>query len=142
MDDGPSDQGLTDKGQAYDTGPQYSETVAACIYVIENICDKMLTKCDLLGLIPANWMAVCTDFLVNNDAVIAQACQGLDDTTTSDPTVGLIKSFGPTALKECTDNFECTMQNLGKLGDFILPLIQGKKFDTTEILTLVADLCF
>lgn len=141
-DPGVIDPGKPDPGQSIDTGPQYSDTVLACIYVVENICAKMLTKCDFLGLIPSEWMEVCTDFLLNNGNIIAGGCQMLDDTTVSDPNIELIKTFGPSALKECTDNFECTLENIGKLGDFILPLIQGEEFETADILALVADLCF
>ncbi|MBL6976203.1 MAG: hypothetical protein ISR64_10755 [Deltaproteobacteria bacterium] len=141
-DPGTTDPGKPDPGPPTDTGPQYSDTVLACIYVVENICAKMITKCDFLGLIPAEWMEVCTDFLLNNGNIIAGGCQMLDDTTVSDPNIEMIKTFGPSALKECTDNFECTLQNIGKLGDFILPLIQGEEFETADILALVADLCF
>jgi len=142
MDNGPSDPGQPDKGPPTDLGPQYSDMVIACIYVVENICAKMITKCDVLGLIPKEWMELCTDFLVNNEATIAGGCELLDDANFSDPNADLIVSFGPTALKECTDNFECTLENILKIGEFVVPLFQGGEVETTEILTLVADLCF
>lgn len=52
---GDADAGDT---QAVDFGPQYSETVEACIYGVEGLCEKAIKKCDeaAMNLIPDNWL--------------------------------------------------------------------------------------
>lgn len=141
-DPGAVDPGFIDPGPPPDPGPGYSELVASCLYVVENICAKAIKKCDFLDLIPSEWMEVCTDFLINQESIILGGCGLLEDAQFSSPEGELIKTFGPPALKECIDNFECTLENILKLGEFITPLIQGEEFETADILALVADLCF
>lgn len=138
----PPDPGQPDLGPPPDPGPQYSETVAACIYVIDSLCDKFLQRCDVLNLIPDNWLQACADFLTQQDDLVAAACLQIDNVESSDPNVAMIKTFGPLALRECVDNFECSLQTVGAIGDFLLPVIQGQKVETSAILALVTDLCF
>ena len=140
-DPGPADPGTPDPG---DTGPYYPETVAACIYVMEGLCDKAIQKCDeaLFNLIPDEWMKTCTDFLVWNHETIAKGCETIDNSQTSDPNIELIKTMGPTALKECVDNFQCSLGNIGKLIDVVLPFTKGQKPSTSDIIGIVAEMCF
>lgn len=148
---GPPDLGPPDLGPP-DLGPQdpgppdpcadVTENVCACTYVMENICSKALTKCDVLHLIPANWMQTCTDFLTGNDATIKKGCQTLDEANSSDPNVQLIQSMGPLALQQCVDNFECTFDNIMKVYNILQPIIGGQKLDTGSIVATVAGLCF
>lgn len=140
----PPDPGQPDLGPPPDTGPQYSETVAACIYVLTSLCDKFIKRCDDMAFnwIPDEWLLACADFLAQQDDLLAQACLQIDNIESSDPNVAMIKTFGPLALRECVDHFECTFQTVGVIADFIMPLIQGQKMDTAQILALVTDLCF
>lgn len=156
VDQGPPDPGMPDlgpppdpgpppdSGPTKDAGPQYSETVEACIYVVTGLCDKFIKRCDDMAFnwIPDDWLLACADFLVQQDDLITQACLEIDNLESADPNVTLIKTFGPVALKECVDNFECSFKTLGVIADFIMPLIQGKKLDTAAILALVVNLCF
>lgn len=141
-DPGPPDPGPPDLGPQPDLGPELSETAAACVYVVENICAKVLPKCDFLGLIPASWMTTCTDFLVNNNGVIAGGCNTLDTVNTTDPNILLIQQMGPLLLEQCVDNFVCTLETATKLGTVVMPIIGGAKVDTGDIINLVAGLCF
>lgn len=151
-DPGPTDPGQPDPGKpdpgAPDLGPvdtyvdDVTETVAACIYVVENVCAKALTKCDLLGLIPPAWMQTCTDFLTGNHGTVLTACETLDNAQSSDPNVQLIQQMGPLALEQCIDNFQCTLETGTKLYQFLQPIVGGAKVDTNAILSLVVGLCF
>ncbi len=143
-DPGMPDPGAPDLGPPPDAGPQYSETVAACIYVVEGLCDKFIKRCDDMAFnwIPDEWLLACADFLAQQDDLVTQACLQIDNAESSDPNVALIKTFGPVALRECVDHFECTFQTVGVIADFVMPLIQGQKVDTAQILALVTDLCF
>lgn len=143
-DETPKDPGPKDSFIPYDEGPKYSENVEACIYVVEGLCDKFIKRCDdmALNLVPDQWLLACADFLAKQEALIVTACLQLDNVNTNDPTVQLILSFGPTALRQCADNFECNFKTLGVIADFIMPLLEGKKVEATDILTLVANLCF
>ncbi len=140
----PPDAGQPDPGPPPDPGPQYSETVAACIYVVEHLCDQFIKRCDdmAFNIIPDNWLTACTDFLSQQDALVTSACLQIDNIESSDPNVALIKTFGPVALRECVDNFECKWETVGVIADFVMPLIQGQKVETSAILQLVTDLCF
>lgn len=119
-----------------------SENAAACLYVVTSLCSKILTKCDVFHLLPEQWMDSCTQFLLNNDDTIALACSQLDNAQSTDPTVSLILSFGPTALQNCVDNFQCTLENVLEIVNFVKPLFSGAKVDTATILNLVVKLCF
>jgi len=146
LDLGPPDLGPPDLGPQ-DPGPpdpcaDISENVCACTYVMENICSKALTKCDVLKLIPANWMQTCTDFLTGNHETIVKGCQTLDEANSSDPNVQLIQSMGPLALEQCVDNFECTIENILKVYDILKPIIAGEKLDVANVVGVVAGLCF
>lgn len=140
----PPDPGMPDPGPPPDPGPQYSETVAACIYVVEHLCDKFIQRCDDMAFnwIPDSWLAACSDFLVQQHDLVAAACLQIDNVESTDPNVALIKTFGPLALRECVDNFQCTLKTVGAIGDFLIPIIQGQKVETSAILALVTDLCF
>jgi hypothetical protein len=119
-----------------------SETAQACLYVVTNICAKMLPKCDFLGLIPQSWMDTCTQFLTANDTTVGMACSQLDNVQSEDPTVALIVSMGPSALQSCTDNFKCDLKAAEALYQFLAPLVSGGKVETAQILDLVVQLCF
>lgn len=130
--------------ESMETLSPYSDTVSACIYVIENMCEKAIKKCDeqLLDIIPSDWIKKCSDFLVQNESMIVQACLTLDSSTSSDPKIEMIKNIGPTALKMCIDNFQCTISNIGKIADVFLPIFKGQKIDTSSILNIIGELCF
>lgn len=138
------DQGPGDAGQILDTGPGYSETVAACIYVVEGLCDKFIKRCDdmAFNIIPDEWLEACASFLKDRHDLVTMACLQLDSVESSDPNVALIKTFGPVALRECVDNFQCKWETIGAIADFIMPIIQGQKIDTSSILNLIVKLCF
>jgi len=144
-DPGPVDPGTPDLGPQ-DTGPvsPYSENVQACIYVVTGICDKLVKKCkdQLFGLIKDEWLDACTNWLTDQEMIIAGACLTLDNAESTDPNVQLILEMGPTALRQCIDNVECNLETAGKVGDFMLKIIKGTKPGTAEILGLVAGLCF
>ena len=128
-DQGPDLAGLTDNS-------------AACVYVMDSICSKMLTKCDVFGIIPTSFTAGCTSFLTGNNATIILACNGLDNMQTTDSTIALIQSYGPAALKNCTDNFKCDLKTAGKLYTIGSSFFGGQKLGTADILNIVVDLCF
>ncbi len=145
-DPGPPDLGPVDPGPPdlgpQDPGEQLSDTVAACIYVMENICAKALTKCDVLHLIPATWMQSCTDFLVGQHATLRSGCETLDNANSTDPNVQLIQSMGPQMLQSCVDNFECTTQNILAVYGVLQPIIGGQKLNVGDVVGVVANLCF
>ncbi len=146
VDPGPPDLGPVDPGPPdlgpQDPGEQLSDTVAACIYVMENICAKALTKCDVLHLIPATWMQSCTDFLVGQHATLRSGCETLDNANSTDPNVQLIQSMGPQMLQSCVDNFECTTQNILAVYGVLQPIIGGQKLNVGDVVGVVANLCF
>ena len=123
---------------------KYSDTVQACIYVLEGICDKFLKRCDdmAFGIIPDSWLDTCTQFLQNQHGLFEQACLSIDNATTSDPTIELIKTMGPLALRACVDNFQCTFDSATKVYNFLKPIIEGQKPDTSTILLFVTSICF
>ncbi len=128
-----------------DQGPDLaglSDNAAACVYVMDSICSKMLVKCDMFGLIPASFTAGCTGFLTGNNATIILACNGLDNAQTTDPTIALIQSYGPTALKNCTDNFKCDLNTATTLYNIGTKAFGGQKLATSDILNIVVQLCF
>jgi len=133
-----------DSGHAVDSGPQYSDTVQACIYVLEGICDKFLKRCDdmAFGIIPDSWLDKCTQFLQNQHGLFEQTCLSIDNATTNDPTIELIKTMGPLALRACVDNFQCTLDSAKKVYNFLKPIIEGQKPDTSTILQFVTSICF
>jgi hypothetical protein len=137
VDPGPPDLGPTDPGEEWS-----SDTVRACVYVMENICAKALTKCDVLHLIPANWMQTCTDFLVGQHGTLKSGCQTLDEANSSDPNIQLIQSMGAPMLEACVDNFECTIENVAGVYGILQPIIAGQKLDVGNVVGVVADLCF
>jgi|GEM_PF-4599359 len=138
------DDGFSDTAQPNDLGPQYSESVQACIYVLEGICDKFLKRCDEMALdvIPDSWLDSCTAFLQNQHALFEEACLLIDNANTNDPTIELIKTMGPLALRACVDNFQCTLDSVMALYDFLKPIFEGQKPDTSTILLFVTRICF
>jgi len=119
--------------------------VEACIYVISHLCDKMLAACNeqlLFGIIPDTWMQSCDKFVKDYESLEAQAC-GLLTQPSSDPTIELIKTMGPLALKSCSDNFKCDYETLGKIVDVVIPLVTGQQqADVMSLLNLIVTLCF
>lgn len=148
QDVGPSDPGQPDvppidPGPSFDASQNLSEVAEACTYVVESLCDKVAPKCDFMGLLPENWLATCTNWLVSYHYTVSGACTSLDEMETTNPDVMLIKQMGPLALRECVDNFECTMETAQEVGAFIWPMINGGAAPSTgDILGLVAGLCF
>jgi len=143
QDPGSPDLGPKDSGTPVDPGENLDPRVEACDYVVESLCSKVLTKCDLLGLLPKTWMDQCTTWLTTNHGTIVGACDQLSNAESTDPNVQLIQSVAPEALSQCVDNFQCTVENVTKLGTVVWPLISGgAKPDMMGIIGVVADLCF
>jgi hypothetical protein len=117
----------------------------ACMYLLNNMCSKFLEACNeeiLYGIIPQNWIQACGDFFSKSSGTTQKACDLLDNPS-DDPNMQMIQMAGPAMLKGCVDNYKCSLDSMKNTIDVLIPLVTGGgKADTTQIITLIVEMCF